>query len=155
MCVQYWAAHRLFSSGLECSVCVPLPVSLTVLWDWWKACVPLITRPVELLAGRVSDRCMHTHPPTHTHTHKHKHYGTHKYIMLWPCLVCTIHQIMSVSFTFTSVLYFNVMLPFELYFGEQLRVQTVEVKSKLYTGPQSVMLMKRFRVNRGEERPTL
>lgn len=58
--------------------------------------------------------------------------------------------------------YFYISLAFqhgaplsELYFGEQLRVQTVEVKSKLYTGPQSVMLMKRFRVNRGEERPTL
>lgn len=33
--------------------------------------------------------------------------------------------------------------------------KTVEVKSKLHTGPQSVLLMKRFRINRGEERPTL
>lgn len=56
--------------------------------------------------------------------------------------------------SFNSSLPFNIVLLSELYFGEQLRVQTVEVKSKLHTGPQSVMLMKRFRVNRGEERPT-
>lgn len=62
---------------------------------------------------------------------------------------------MNVSFTSASSLLLNVVLLSELYFGEQLWVQTVEVKSKLYTGPQSVMLMKRFRVNRGEERPTL
>lgn len=52
--------------------------------------------------------------------------------------------------SFTSFLPFNIALLSELYFGEQLRVQTVEVKSKLHTGPQSVMLMKRCRINRGE-----
>lgn len=57
--------------------------------------------------------------------------------------------------SFTSSLLFNIVLLSELYFGEQLQIQTVEVKSKLHTGPQSVMLMKRFRINRGEERPTL
>lgn len=52
-------------------------------------------------------------------------------------------------------LVFSVVLLSELYFGEHLQVQTVEVISKLHTGPQSVMLMKWFRVNRVEERPTL
>lgn len=58
-------------------------------------------------------------------------------------------------FVFYLFLVFSVVLLSELYFGEQLQVQTVEVISKLHTGPQSVMLMKWFRVNRVEERPTL
>lgn len=36
--------------------------------------------------------------------------------------------------SFNSFLLFNIVLS-ELYFGEQLWVQTVEVKSKLHTGP--------------------
>lgn len=60
-----------------------------------------------------------------------------------------------VSLDSFSSLLFNIALLSELYFGKELRVQTVEVQSKLHTGPQSVILMKRFRINRGEERPTL
>lgn len=37
--------------------------------------------------------------------------------------------------SFNSSLLFNIALLSELYFGEQLRVQTVEVESKLHTGP--------------------
>lgn len=53
------------------------------------------------------------------------------------------------------LLAFHIILLPELYFGEQLWLQTAEVKLKLHTDPQSDMLMKRFRINRGEERPTL
>lgn len=60
-----------------------------------------------------------------------------------------------VSLDSFSSLLFNIALLSELSFGKELRVQTVEVQSKLHTGPQSVILMKRFRINRGEERPTL
>lgn len=47
------------------------------------------------------------------------------------------------------------LLLLQLYVGKYLDVQTVEVTSKLYTGPQTVMVMKWFRVHREEERPTL
>ncbi len=37
--------------------------------------------------------------------------------------------------SFKPFLLFNIVLLSELYFGERLWVQTVEVKSKLHTGP--------------------
>ena len=67
----------------------PITGRITVPWDQWKACFPLITGPVGLLAGRQSDKCTH------------KHYGPHKYVMLWWCLACTSLWVMTVvSFTF-------------------------------------------------------
>lgn len=84
-------------------------------------------------------------------THSVSHPYTHTNIMLRWRLAFTPLQVMTVV-PFNSL---SSSLLSELYFGEQLRVQTVEVRSKLHTGPQSVILMKRFRINRGEERPTL
>lgn len=85
----------------------------------------------------------------HTQTH-----STNKYITLRSGLAsCIFLDVTVASLNLSSPL--DVTLLSELYFGEQLRLQTVEVQTKLHTGPQSVMLMKCLRINRGEERPTL
>lgn len=69
-----------------------------------------------------------------------------------------LHWIMNASYSFINPFVFNILLLFfyclfQLCFGEQIWVQTVEVAS--YTGPQTVMLMKWLGVHREKGRPTL
>lgn len=49
---------------------------------------------------------------------------------------------------------FVTVFPSGINFSEQLWVQTVEVMSKLHTCQESVVLMKRFRINRRDRKPT-